>query len=99
MRFLEASPMNWEIVGYTAGLLTMFSFVPQLVKMKRTKSVNDVSLPMLVQLSMGLILWMLYGIHLRNTAIIVANAVSFTTLFIGILMYIKYRTKSQKPES
>ena len=91
--------MNWEIVGYTAGLLTMFSFVPQLAKMVRTKSVNDVSFPMMVQLSMGLFLWMLYGIHLRNTAIIVANAVSFTTLFVGILMYVKYRTKSKRTKS
>ncbi|MHC1631951.1 MAG: SemiSWEET family sugar transporter [Methanotrichaceae archaeon] len=84
--------MNWELVGYTAALLTMFSFVPQLVKMIRTKSVNDVSFPMLAQLGLGLLLWILYGIHLHNLPIIIANVVSFSILFIGLLVYFKYRS-------
>jgi MtN3 and saliva related transmembrane protein len=85
--------MNWELLGYAAALLTMFSFVPQLVKMIHTKSVNDVSLPMMVQLSCGLFLWMLYGIHLKNAIIVLANLVSFSTLTAGILLYFKYRTR------
>ena len=85
--------MYWELVGYAAGLLTMFSFIPQLAKMIRTKSVDDVSLPMLVQLSFGLFLWALYGIHLKSVPIIAANTISLATLFIGILVYFKYRTK------
>ena len=84
--------MNWELVGYAAGLLTMSSFVPQLVKMIRTKSVDDVSLPMMTQLSVGLILWTLYGIHLQHAPIIVANSISLATLFIGILIYFRYRS-------
>jgi len=85
--------MYWELVGYVAGLLTMFSFIPQLAKMVRTKSVEDVSLPMLIQLSLGLFLWVIYGIHLKNIPIVVANVISLTTLLIGIVAYFKYKTK------
>lgn len=91
---LERKPslMNWEIVGAIAATLTMFSFVPQIMKIHRTRSVNDVSLTMLVQYSIGIFLWLLYGIYLQNNILIISNFVSFSTLVILIGLYLKYRT-------
>jgi MtN3 and saliva related transmembrane protein len=83
--------MNWEIIGAIAATLTMFGFVPQIMKIYRTKSVDDVSLTMLVQYSVGIFLWMLYGIYLNNNILIVSNFVSFSTLIIAVGMYLKYR--------
>ena len=87
--------MQWYIIGSMAALLTMFGFVPQVIKMFRTKSVKDVSLPMLFQFSAGVLLWALYGIHLRDVIIIGANVVTFLTLVMAIGFYVFYAKNSE----
>lgn len=83
--------MNWEIIGALAAALTTFGFVPQIVKIYRTKSVEDVSLIMLLQYSTGLFLWMVYGIYLQNYILIISNFVSFSTIVVAVGLYLKYR--------
>ncbi|MFA5287636.1 MAG: lipid-A-disaccharide synthase N-terminal domain-containing protein [Candidatus Omnitrophota bacterium] len=83
--------MIWTIIGSMAATLTMLSFVPQIVKSLKTKSVKDVSFFTLVQFSLGVILWMVYGIYRKDPIIIYANLVSLVTLVILIAMYFKYR--------
>jgi MtN3 and saliva related transmembrane protein len=83
--------MQWELVGSAAALLTMFGFVPQILKIYRTESVEDVSLFMLLQFLVGIFLWLLYGISLQDKILIVSNAISFVTLIVAMGMYIKYR--------
>ena len=85
--------MDWEIIGYAAAALTMFGFLPQLVKMARTKSVDDVSLVMMVQMGLGVFLWLVYGLHLKNSPLIVANVVSLAILILGLFAYFRYTTR------
>ena len=86
--------MFWTIIGLAAAALTMFSFVPQITKVLKTKSARDVSLITLFQLSLGVSLWITYGIHLKNPIIITANAVTLLTLIILMFLYFCYgRTK------
>ncbi|MAH39713.1 MAG: SemiSWEET family transporter [Dehalococcoidales bacterium] len=82
--------MTWYLVGAVAALLTTFGFVPQIIKMLRTKSVRDVSLPTFVQFSIGMSLWALYGFHLGDTIIISANIIGVLILAIAIAAYIYY---------
>ncbi len=80
--------MEWYyIIGIAAAMLTTFGFIPQIIKMHRSKSAKDVSLATLIQFSAGVILWMLYGIHLRDVIIIAANTITFVTLVIAIVLY------------
>jgi len=83
--------MQWQLVSSAAALLTMFGFVPQILKIYRTESVEDVSLFMLLQFFIGIFLWLLYGIHIQDRILIVSNAVSFVTLIVAVGLYIKYR--------
>ncbi|HNX39259.1 MAG TPA: SemiSWEET transporter [Methanothrix sp.] len=83
--------MLWDLIGSGAAVLTMFGFVPQILKILRTRSVQDVSLVMLLQFSLGIFLWLLYGLYIRDNILIVANAVSFVTLVIADALYFKYR--------
>jgi MtN3 and saliva related transmembrane protein len=83
--------MQWELIGSGAALLTMFGFVPQIIKIQKTKSVEDVSLHMLLQFTLGMLLWLLYGIHIQDSILIVANAVSFISLVIAIGLFFKYK--------
>jgi MtN3 and saliva related transmembrane protein len=82
--------MFWTIIGSAAATLTMFSFVPQIIKAAKTKSVKDVSLITLLQFLVGVLLWTLYGMHLKDRIIILANVVSLANLIILLWLYFKY---------
>jgi len=85
----------WTIIGLSAATLTMFSFIPQIIKILRTKSAKDVSLVTLLQLATGVSLWIAYGMHLKDSIIITANVVTLTTLLILLFLYSIYgRVKS-----
>lgn len=83
--------MFWTILGSTAATLTMFSFVPQIIKSFKTKSVKDVSEITLFQSCAGAILWAIYGIHLKDFVIITANVVSLIILIVLLVLYVRYR--------
>ncbi len=82
---------NWYIIGTVAALLTTFGFVPQIIKMHRTKSSEDVSLATLYQFSAGVILWAVYGFYRKDVIIIAANIICFLTLVVAIIAYHYYR--------
>ena len=85
--------MFWIIIGSTAAFLTMFAFIPQIFKALKTKSVKDVSLITLLQLSLGVSLWISYGIYLKNVIIITANSVTLVSLIILLILYFFYGNK------
>ena len=80
----------WYALGAVAAVLTSFGFVPQVVKMWRTKSVKDVSPLTFIQFIAGVSLWAVYGIHLEDPVIIAANFVSLSILFLGLFIYFRY---------
>jgi len=86
--------MIWTVIGMCAAGLTMFSFVPQIIKVVKTKSAHDVSLLMLVQLAAGVSLWIAYGVYLRDLIIIVANSVTLISMVILIGLYFAYGKNS-----
>ncbi|HOW43093.1 MAG TPA: SemiSWEET family transporter [Candidatus Omnitrophota bacterium] len=85
--------MIWQIVGFGAAFLTMFGFLPQVIKIYKTKSVGDISILALFQFVIGILLWLLYGLHLRNAVIILANSVTLAILIVGVTLYFRYRKK------
>ncbi|MEW6534290.1 MAG: SemiSWEET family transporter [Candidatus Auribacterota bacterium] len=82
--------MIWTIIGLLAAILTMFGFVPQIIKMICTKHVKDVSLGTIIQFTIGVSLWTLYGLHLRDWIIVAANAVNLSTQIIALSLYTHY---------
>ncbi|HNQ50921.1 MAG TPA: SemiSWEET transporter [Candidatus Omnitrophota bacterium] len=83
--------MYWEIVGFGAALLTSFGFVPQVIKIYKTKSVQDISLLALIQFAVGISLWVSYGVHLKNIVIISANTVTLLVLAAAFILYFRYK--------
>ncbi len=82
--------MFCTLIGLSAATLTMFSFIPQIARSLRTKSVKDVSPITLFQLSTGVFLWIIYGILRKDPVIIIANVVTIITLAALIFLYFKY---------
>jgi MtN3 and saliva related transmembrane protein len=75
------------VIGLVAGALTTIAFLPQVLKTWQSKSAKDVSFSMLVTFSIGVFLWLLYGIYLHALPIILAN--SFTLFFNVIILWLK----------
>ncbi len=77
-------------LGLTAGTLTTVAFIPQLAKALKSKSTGDLSWGMVLTFTIGVLLWLIYGIWIDSLPVILANAV--TLLFqIGIIsLKIKY---------
>jgi MtN3 and saliva related transmembrane protein len=80
-----------EIMGIIAGGLTTTSLVPQVVKTYKSRSAADLSLKMFSLFSLGVLLWLIYGVINKDLPIILANA--FTLLLALTLLFFKFRFK------
>lgn len=78
------------ILGVTAGTLTTVAFIPQLAKALKSKSTGDLSWGMVLTFTIGVLLWLIYGIWIDSLPVILANAVPLL-LQLGIVsLKIKY---------
>ena len=65
-----------DFIGALAALLTTSSFVPQALLTLRTRDVSGISLAMYSAFTLGVALWLLYGLALGEWPIVIANAVT-----------------------
>lgn len=65
-----------ELVGYPAAFLTTAAFVPQAWKSWRTRDLSGISLPMYALFTLGVALWLVYGLLIESIPVIVANSVT-----------------------
>ena len=79
-----------DILGYAAGAVTAFTFLPQVIKTWREKSAKDISLNMFLIAFANEIMWLVYGILLHNWVIILTNAVMLVMSGIMIALKLKY---------
>lgn len=78
-----------DILGYAAGAVTAFTFLPQVIKTWRERSAKDISLNMFLIAFTNEIMWLVYGIMLDNWVIISTNAVML--VMSGIMIWLKLR--------
>ncbi|MEY4892067.1 MAG: hypothetical protein RIQ34_679 [Bacteroidota bacterium] len=79
-----------DVLGYVAGLITAFTFLPQVLKTWKTKSAKDVSLAMFVIALTNQILWLAFGILREDPVIIITNAVMLLMTGLMISLKLKY---------
>lgn len=84
-----------EILGLVAGSFTTVSFIPQLIKLIKTKSAKDLSLGMFTIFTTGIFLWLVYGILTNTLAIIVANSITLVIASSILILKMKYDRKSK----
>lgn len=87
-------PDTLDLIGYTAGLLTSLAYVPQVLRLWRTRSVADISLPTFCLLTVGIGLWLLYGIGRGAGPVIVANAVGMMLTLAIVVMKLLFGRRS-----
>ena len=79
------------LLGLVAGLLTTLAFIPPVTKIWKTKSAKDVSLPTYVAFSLGVALWVVYGILRHEFPIILWNAITLVLAAAIVAMKLKFR--------
>ena len=79
-----------ELIGIVAGLLTTLAFLPQAVKIWRSKSAKDVSLAMFVCFCAGIVLWVIYGFMLGALPVILANVATLCIAVTILVFKIRY---------
>jgi len=80
-----------EVLGLAAGSLTTIAFLPQLIQTWKSKSAKDISLGMFLLFTGGIILWLIYGIFMKDMPIILAN--SLTLVFASMILFFKIKYK------
>jgi len=77
-------------VGSIAAFCTTVAFLPQVVKVYRTKSARDLSLPMYIIFSLGVMSWLVYGFLDKSLPIIIANIITLVLALYILGMKVKY---------
>ena len=78
-------------IGTLAATLTTASFVPQVFHTFRSKDVSGISLGMYSALTLGLVLWLVYGLLLGAWPIVIANGITVSLAMCILLMKLRYR--------
>ncbi len=88
---MSSGPTATEWIGYAAATLTTLSFVPQAWHTFSTRDVRGISLGMYSLFTLGVVLWLVYGILLMAWPIIIANAITTSLALTILVMKLRYR--------
>lgn len=80
-----------ELIGVVAAVLTTISFVPQVWHSFKTRDVSGISLVMYSIFTVGIALWLVYGILLNAWPLIVANGITLTLAMAILLMKLRFK--------
>lgn len=79
-----------DILGYAAGAVTAFTFLPQVIKTWMEKSAKDISLYMFLIAFANEVMWLVWGLLINNMVVILTNAVMLVMSGIMIGLKLKY---------
>ena len=82
-----------NLVGAAGGIVSSVTFLPQVIKIWKTKSAKDLSMGTLMFLVLNVSLWLLYGILTNLYPIIITNGIVLSMVFI--MVYFKLTFKEQ----
>lgn len=78
------------LVGTLAAVCTTAAFLPQVLKVRRTRHARDLSMPMYIIFCTGVACWLWYGFLTSSLPIIIANIITFALGAYIIVMKIRY---------
>ena len=85
--------MTWiEVVGHVGAFLSSITFIPQVIKAWKSKSVGDLSMAMILIVFTSTLVWLVYGVNLMLWPVIVCN--SIMAVLTMLLIYFKLTFKN-----
>ena len=83
-------PFYTALLGYAAATLTTVAFVPQAWLTWKMRAAPGVSLGMYATFTIGIALWLVYGLLIRAWPVVVANAVTLALATFILWMKLRY---------
>lgn len=80
-----------DTIGYLGGFFIMISFIPQVIKSYKTKSVGDLSLGMITATLIGTFFWELYGVLIESMPLIIMNGIFGIIVLYQLYLKIKHK--------
>ncbi len=80
-----------KYIGFFAAFCTTFAFLPQAIKVYKTKSTKDISLYMFLIFTIGVLSWLIYGLIINDLPVILANAVTLILSFFILIYKLKFK--------
>ena len=79
-----------DLVGYIGGFFIMISFIPQVFKSYKTRSVKDLSTSMIIATFVGTAFWVAYGFFINSMPVIIMNIIFGVIVIFQLYLKIKY---------
>jgi MtN3 and saliva related transmembrane protein len=93
---MTLQPYQIEIIGYCAAIITTIAFLPQAIRSWRTKDLSGISLGMYSLFTVGVGLWLIYGLIIEKWPLILANALTFALALSILLLKLRHNSSYQK---
>jgi MtN3 and saliva related transmembrane protein len=89
---LVALLANSEFVSGLAGIFTTVSLIPQVRKVLRERNTTAISLGMYIVFSVGIALWLYYGILVHSLSVMVTEAatLALALTILGTKLHLEY---------
>lgn len=84
------TPPLIDAIGAGGAALTTLCWLPQALKVIREKETSGLSLPATVALTLGIVLWLVYGLAIGNWPLIGSNALTLAPLGVILVMKLRY---------
>lgn len=78
------------MIGIIAAILTTLAFVPQVMKVVKTKNTKGISIAMYIMQVTGIFLWAIHGYRIGDMAVLGANIITFMLASTVLIYKIKY---------
>ncbi len=85
--------VSTDFLGLVAGFLTTIAFLPQLIKIWKTQSADDISIGMFTLFATGVALWGVYGLEIHSIPVVVANSVTLVLSLIILFLKMSFEKK------
>ena len=79
-----------DTIGSVAAALTTLSFVPQAWQTFKTRDVSGISLGMYAAFTLGVALWLIYGLLIGAWPIIIANVITLVLALAILWMKLRF---------
>lgn len=78
-----------NMMGTVAATLTTICFLPQVVHIIRTRDTRAISLGMYAMFTVGMAMWLAYGLFLHSWPMIIADSVTVALASVILVMKVK----------
>jgi MtN3 and saliva related transmembrane protein len=85
-----------EALGFAAATCTTVAFIPQLARVIRLRSAHDISLPTFLLFSIGVLLWLIYGLCIRSMPVIASNVVTLGISVSILVLKLRYDRRAKE---